>query len=263
MHPARASALLAICLSCAASIAEERPAAAPVRAPAKPVPFDPAGFVAPFQLPADCELAARGAARRNPDEGWQGLRACVDRRGYRRGSGGFTELRGVLSSSWRDQLHRNRDAPALLARIVAERGGDVAADVRSIREAGLPIYDLSDVLEDPAEFKGKVVIARGKVERTRAGSGPKALLFSEWTVRGSEPRDPYANAFRPQNRGEGRENVLKPTGRRTLVRFAGDPTLVFRDTDLILLLRFDGADPDSPPLVTVLDSFKPAAILVD
>src|SRR5439155_24683069 len=73
-------------------------------------------FAEVVNAPQRCEAAAR--ALLPSAEAWIELWGCVH-------AGHFTALRELVSGAWDRELQTRPDAPLLLLRVIAERGGNV------------------------------------------------------------------------------------------------------------------------------------------
>src|SRR5258706_12044521 len=160
MHlPAWACVLLSGCAPLLAPEAAVRsdaccePAAPP--APAETLD-EGSDYAAAVYGPARCADAAARRLASDANEAWRQLRGCVDR-------GRFTALRNLLSGAWDHELQTRRDAPELLARVIAMRGGDVEADLRLLHERYVPLFSLAQALAQPERFRGTLVIVRARV----------------------------------------------------------------------------------------------------
>lgn len=180
--------------------------------------------------PERCEAEARARMATSRDEAWRALWRCV-------AAGRFTALRAVLDDAWDRELRTRLDGGVLLARVIAERGGDVARDLPLLHERNLPVFSLTQALARP-ELRGALVIvrarvsARGLVDETR-------LAGQSWQPRWREL------------------NVDVPTGARALAALETDP-LLDPDEPVVLLARFDGPRDDGWPRLTVLAHFRPS-----
>jgi hypothetical protein len=130
--------------------------AASTEAAAKPVatkPISAREYAARFPSDVDCAAEVQRLGKRNVDLALQLLRACVER-------GDFRRLGAVVDGDWVPALVRRPEAPALCARVVAARSGDVDADVMACQRAGYAVATLEQLSADPEKAAGRFVIAR-------------------------------------------------------------------------------------------------------
>lgn len=114
-----------------------------------------------FRRSFDCGLAAR-AERPGTERAWHALQACVRR-------GDFTHL-AELVADFHEDLAVRPDAPALLARVIASRGGAVREDVRLLRENGIGVFDLKSAMLQPEVYRGKLVLFLAQLEASEDGA---------------------------------------------------------------------------------------------
>jgi len=170
--------VLLVCLatvSCATTepIAVATPPPGPTRMHA--VAFNPAAFAKEQLSPSECEKAARELRQTQPNDAWAALVACAQRDRWPRGE--FTVLDRVTGGFWDDDLQRRPDAPWLIARMIAQRGGDVEGDILVAQKSRVPIFTLAAALRQPDVYKGRWVIVRGSLEDLKSnGSGTAAML---------------------------------------------------------------------------------------
>ena len=181
-------------------------------------------------------------------------------------AGHFTALRQVLSGAWDRELQTRADAPLLVARVIAERGGDVDGDLALVHGRRVPLFSLSQALAQPERFRGALVIVRARVSlhgvlsETRLVGRTQEIQIGpvERTVRWAPP--PYnedTRFFRTRPRAT---NFDVATGQRVLA-VTDDPFLDEGETQVVLA-RFDGLrDGDAWPVVSVLQHFAPSATL--
>jgi len=207
-------------------------------------------FAAGVEGPARCAEAAASAA-----DPWTRLWECVQR-------GRFTALRELLSGAWDHDLRTRSDAPRLLLRVIAERGGLVDEDLQRLHELQVPIFSLSQALARPRLYRGALVIVRAKLsyhgvlEETRVVSrtteaqvGLASVARGPWGVARERVTDPRW------------VNLDVPTGQRVLALIDSDPFLDAGDP-VVILARFEGLrDGDGWPELSVLGHLKPAAML--
>jgi hypothetical protein len=208
--------------------------------------------------PERCEAAARARLPSSADAAWRALWQCV-------ADGQFTALRLILEDPWDHELRTQKDAPLLLARVIAERGGNVESDLRLLHERRLALFTLSQALDRPALYRGALVIVRarasahGLLDETRLVGQPWDVPVSPTervTTRAAAPFAAETERLLTRRRDY---NLDVATGTRALAGVERDPFIDSEDP-LVILGRFDGLrDSDGWPLVTVLDHFRPSA----
>lgn len=134
-------------------------------------PTAPPIYVAPAAQSLACERDARPLLSVDRREAWEWLKACVR-------AGRFIELRSLLDGEWDALLRHQPDAPSLLLRIVAERGGDVDRDLALLRERRIPLFTLAQALADPDLYRGRLVVARARV----ASRSPRRIVLEPTVV---------------------------------------------------------------------------------
>jgi hypothetical protein len=252
--------LLLLASGCAHVNPDEEPVA-PLQTPTDPAPGGQDGqgldFAVRVEGASRCEQAARSLLPASPDQAWRALWSCVC-------DGHFTALRNLTDGAWDHELQTRHDAPLLVARVIAQRGGDVESDLRLIHDHRVPLFGLHQALARPEQLRGAIVILRGKVspggvlDETRLVGlawdqplGPSELTL----VSGAWPYD--SRRLYTQRRGY---NLDIATGTRTLAQL-NDPFLD-ADDSVVVLGRFEGLrDGDAWPVVTVLEHFRPSATL--
>lgn len=293
----RRLALLPLALACATAQQPVPPAPTRLSAVATPS-FDARGFAAVQTTPNECEESARILQRTSRDDAWSALRACVERSRWPHGA--FTRLQTLIGGAWDEELKTRPDAPALVARVIAARGGDVAGDLPLAQRSRVPLFSLRAALEQPDLYKGRQVLLRGSLAELRAEGGRTTALLRESALRsatreyetGPKSRTEHeetitgAGGVRTARYGEfgGQgaanrsartdrstlarryENEKVLTGRQALGRLAQADPFLEPDREFVFLARFDGvraADDDTTlGLVTVLGYFEPAPLLV-
>jgi hypothetical protein len=230
-------------------------------APDPPLPPDAPGrdFAARVEGAARCEQAARTLLPDAPDEAWRRLRACVD-------EGHFTALRSLLEGAWDRELATRADAPLLVARVIAQRGGDVDDDLRLVHERRVPLFALSQALARPELYRGALVILRARI--SAHGVLDETRLVSQLHEVPLGPTDRIVTHAPPPWSSDSRRlvsvrrayNVDVTTGRRVLG--ALDDPFVDDGDSLVVLGRFDGLrDDDGWPAVSVLAHWLPSPTL--
>jgi hypothetical protein len=217
-------------------------------------------FAARVEAPARCEAAARARLAVAPDEAWRGLWDCVLK-------GRFTALRPLLRDGWDHELKTRADAPLLMARVIAERGGDVETDLSMIHELRVPLFSLSQALARPDLYRGALVIVRARLS-SRGVLSETRLVSQSWDLPvGATERvvtraaAPFASDTRRFYTSRRSYNLDVATGARALAAVAQDP-FIDDEESLVVLGRFEGLrDADGWPLVTVLQHFRPKSLV--
>ena len=290
-------ALLPLVLSCAAVQQPAASAPAQVRAVA-PSAFDARGFAAAQATPAECEHSARLQQKTSRDEAWSALRACVERARWPHGA--FTALQTLIGGAWDEDLKARPDAPALVARVIAARGGDVDGDLPLAQRSRVPVFSLRAALGQPELYKGRYVLLRGSLADLRSEAGRSTALLSESALRSAAREFETGTKARTERNetttasgelrtaawgdaaGQGSvarsgrtdrstiarrfENERVATGRQALGRLAQADPFLEPGREFVFLARFDGvraADDESTlGLLTVVSYFEPAPLLV-
>jgi hypothetical protein len=250
---------------------------------ARPSRFDPNVFAAQFVRPSDCERSAREMQFSSRERAWAGLKACINR-------GNFLLLRQLANPAWTHDLQTRPEAPELLTRMVAKRGGAVLMDLQMLQEQRVPIFTLSDATEEPEVYKGRYVMFRAKVNERRSEGRTftarlgETMLQSEvfefpvglarrststTTIGGNVRGRPFPGEVSGSvtlsrdatsySSGRRFENVVVETGREALVRLPEVDPFLEPGKEFIVLARFDGvrttassASDDDPEVVPVL-----------
>lgn len=221
--------------------------------------------------PLDCERRARALRSQDRNAAWAALKGCAAR-------GHFTQLHAVVAS-WGDDLRERPDAPALLAQMVAARGGNVRLDVRVIRDAKIPVFTLRDCITQPQLYEGRYVMIRGTLDEVRTSGEAVAARLTESMLQAEEWEVPigqirrkvattrYGGSISGQTTtlGNGKaggqldvsgddyemdvarryDNVLVGTGRDAVIRIGTPDPYLENGRDLVILARFDGVRPSS------------------
>lgn len=236
-------------------------------APAQP-PFDARTFAARHRTPAQCEAAARRLQPESRDVAWEALRACVD--GMH-----FTALQAMLGPAWAQELQTRPEAPGMLARVVANRGGSIEGDLRLLHERRIPIFGLEAAMTQPETYKGRYVLFRAQVGDLRTDGDNKPTV---WLVEHSlgavaveqrvglasrrETSTTWSGSVGGQTEALGAgmlggkvgreerelttatvpnyDNISQETGREALGRLANPDPFLAPGRDFIILGRFDG-----------------------
>lgn len=226
------------------------------------------GFAARYSKPVLCEAEARRRMEQSREAGWAAIKACV-------AGTHFTMLRTLLEEAvWLQELRTRRDAPLVLARVVAHRGGSVDGDLRLLHEKRLPIFGLASAMAQPEAVKGRYVLLRAKVKKfdrqgeetvvrlaeqklesvgTDVQVGEAPVVERESSQRGwivgnagmlgrADLRGQVDTSTREAQRTTVRhfDNVPADTGREALARLARPDAFLSVEQEYILLARFDG-----------------------
>ena len=89
-----------------------------------------------------CELTARALRAKDKQRGWAVMEQCISRPD-------FNDLELLLSPPWIEEVKRHPDFGALVAHVIAVRGGDVTYDLRLCRRAKLPLFSLKAAVNEP------------------------------------------------------------------------------------------------------------------
>jgi len=229
--------------------AREHPNSAPVAPPPRQesaVARNADALAARIKDDIACDQEARTVELDRDAEGaWALTRACARR-------GKWSNLRDFLRRH-RGDMQRAEDI-ALLAQVVASRGGDFRADLPGVREAGWRLYALADVLggaEVPPQpwtvFRARLGVEKGTEQ------GLRVIELAE-ERRGSEDINEYAVLHRPSTNSiavldlgrVGSQDFFEPTGVVVKGRFARGVAPPTGDVARIFLGRYvpatDGTD---------------------
>jgi len=217
-------------------------------------------FAARVEAPARCEQAARSRLADAPDEAWRALWGCVCK-------GRFTALRNLADGAWDHELKTRPDAPLLVARVIAERGGDVDRDLALLHERRVPLFGLEQALARPELYRGALVILRaslsphGILDETRLVSQTWDLPLGPTERIVTRAPAPFGADSRRVVTSPRAHNIDVATGTRALARVEGDPFLD-GNQPVVVLGRFEGLrDGDAWPVVSVLEHFTPSAVV--
>jgi hypothetical protein len=244
-------------------------------------PFDPGAWVAMQDAARDCEQSARSIRKDNPEEGWQAMRACVEKGKFARGAK-FVELEQVVNN-WASELTARPDAPSLLAQLIANRGGDTDGDLVQLQDNRVPLFTLSAAMQQPAVYKGRLILLRAQVRTTKlpdekAPSTPGVTLVLDesafQTVRAQNTRvlgsgykaTPFSSGYHEERDvTDNNNNASRPTGRSVLGRMPEADPFLQTQRDFLFLARFDGVAKEEArtvAVVTLIKYFAPKAMLV-
>ena len=290
--------IVVLFLTAACATAETPISPAPARLeivpPRQPPPFDARAFAADQLSPAECESAARQMHQNNADQGWAALSACVERTRWPRGE--FTLLERLTGGFWDLDLQTRSDAPRLVARVIALRGGDVEGDIPLAQKSRVPLFTLAAALRQPDVYKGRWVLVRAAVSEMKQNAayvretslratarevqvGPirRTDHSSSTAVSADVQTTHYGNArggaqINSNDRTEHSlvkqkfENERVETGRQAVGRLAQPDPFLEPDKDFIFLGRFDGVRPgeDEAPvaLLSIAGYYRPNALLI-
>jgi len=161
--------------------------------------FDARAFAASQPSPFDCEGAARRLRDTAPDQAWAALVACVERQGWPRGD--FTYLERITSGYWDQDLVSRPDAPRLIAKIIAARGGDVEGDIPLVQKSRVPLFTLAAALRQPDVYRGRWVLVRGALSEIRQEAGKPAAMVRETSLRATAREVQVGNTSRISSAG--------------------------------------------------------------
>lgn len=151
----------------AAAVAPAAPAAKPVDPGVANASRNPARYASGFPRAEFCEEEARRLRKLSPDTGWAVLKACV-------AQGRFTLLSRLIGGGWDKDLQTRPEASVMLARVVANRGGDLEGDLAAIRKQRIPLFPLGPSVLHPDVYKGRLVLFRAQVKEVKLGQGKAA-----------------------------------------------------------------------------------------
>jgi len=271
MSSSRLLAILALgalsTLGCASSASSRKEAwVTPSPAPL-PRKFNADFFASQFVRPADCERASRELQNSSRDAAWASLKACISRHP-------LLSLRQIASPAWAADLQGRPDAPALLTRLIAQRGGAIVNDLEMLHEQQVPLFTLGDGLAEPELYKGRYVLFRAKVTEMREDGGIFTAKMDETELRSesfdvpvglarhTSSQKTYSGAVQgnlgplgPSSLGgtvgtghdtvtrdsiRKYDNVSVETGREALMRMPEANPFLEPGKEFIVLARFDG-----------------------
>src|SRR5205085_2152162 len=131
------------------------------------------------------------------DQGWDGLKACIERTRWPRGE--FTHLELITRGAWDRDLQSRPDAPQLIAKMIAMRGGDVEGDLAVAQKSRVPIFSLQAALRQPDVYKGRWVVMRGALKDIRQEAGKAAAMVSETSLRATSREVQVGNITRHES----------------------------------------------------------------
>src|SRR5438874_2166705 len=301
MRPLLALPCALIACATAEPIATPAPPSGPTRLealPRPPPPFDAKGFAADQLTPLECEKSARQLYEIRPDQGWAALVACVERSRWPRGE--FTHLELLTRGTWDQELQTRPEAPRVIAKVVALRGGDVEGDIPLVQKSRVPLFTLAAALRQPDVYKGRWVLVRGALTEIRQEAGKPAAMVRETSLRATAREVQVGNVSRWDRsstasaqsevattrygnaRGSSRyasngrsefstvkqkfDNERVETGRLAIGRLAQADPFLEPEKDFLFLGRFEGTSPgrDQQPvaLLSIAGYFQPNALLL-
>lgn len=257
---------------CATSRATEEDVRDSPPPPSKPVtelppdPFNPQTFASQYSSPASCERQARRYLPNSRDDAWAALKACVN-------GTHFTQLQALTSRTWNNEIRTRPEAAALLAKVIAMRGGSVEGDLRLLNEQRLPIFSLSAAMAQPDTYKGRYVVVRAQVGDVRTEDTKPTVWLVEQELGSVASEQQVGVAVRKDNSsiyagnvsgetvlGGGNiggslskskssrdsstvlryDNISNDTGREALGRLPKADPFLAPGRDFVILARFDG-----------------------
>ena len=290
--------LLALAAACATTEPPVPPQPTQLRAAPAPPPFDARQFAAEQLTPQECEAAARRLHATNPDQGWQGLVACVERTRWPRGE--FTNLELLTHGEWDGDLATRPDAPRLVAKVIALRGGDVEGDIPLAQKSRVPLFTLAAALRQPDVYRGRWIVVRGALSDMRQDGARAAALLKETSLRATSREVQVGTMQRTdrtashtlsgqvkttrfgdaqgsaqvQTRERTERSTLKQkfenerieTGRQAVGKLAQADPFLEPDKDFVFIARFDGVrtddDEQQVALLSIAAYFQPNALLI-
>lgn len=297
---------LALLISCAGASPSLEPAPqAPTKLTAAPppamheAPFDAKAWVADQVTAIECEAAARRIREVNAQQGWEALRACIEKTRFARGA--FTHLNLLTSGAWDEDLRSRPDAARLIAKVIALRGGDVEGDLPTAQKSRAAVFSLAAALRQPEVYKGRWLVLRGRVAEMRSEGNATTALLSESSLRSTAKETPVGLKFKSEQEtsysGSGEvkttrygnaqgsmqsnsssrssysqvktswENEKFATGRQALGRLTQPDPFLEPNKDFVFLARFDGvrsnAEGEELALISIVNYFQPNALLVE
>jgi hypothetical protein len=256
--------------------------------------FDARAFAASQPTALECEAAARRQRDASADQAWAALVACVERTRWPRGD--FTYLERLTGGFWDHDLATRADAPRIVARVIALRGGDVEGDLPLVQKSRVPIFTLAAALRDPSVYKGRWVLVRGALTGFESDAGKPAARVRETSLRGTAREIQDGATSRWDHSGtttvnknvqtshygsatssrqvsttsrseysrvkQKYDNERVETGREALGRLPQADPFLEPDKDFVFLARFDGVSQGTLAVLSIAGYFQPSALLV-
>jgi hypothetical protein len=231
-----------------------------------PDPLNAQTFAAQYPNPNVCERQARRYLSLSRDDAWAALKACIE-------GTPFTSLQALMSGAWSQELRSRPGAAALIAKVVAHRGGSVEGDLRLLNEQRLPIFSLAAAIAQPDTYKGRYVLVRAQVgdmrtaeekptvwlveqglgsvaseqqvgiaTRTDSVSTTSGNVGGETTLGGGNVSGSLAKDKTTRNSHTilRYDNISSDTGRAALGRLQKADPFLAPGRDFVILARFDG-----------------------
>jgi hypothetical protein len=234
--------------------------------------FNPKAWVSWQDAAAECEASARAMRDTSQDEAWQALKACIELGRFSRGP--FTQL-NLLTSYWEDELRSRPDAIRLIARVMANRGGDVDGDISRIQGIRVPIFTLKAALAQPEVYKGRYVIIRGKLTDVKLEAKSATAMLDEMSMKpvdlkrvGQDDRfiATQVFAYKVQDEHRFNENAMNPTGRKAIGRLPEADPFLEPDREFVFAAKFNGArtsnEEQKLAILDILGYYRPAALVL-
>jgi hypothetical protein len=259
----------------------DKPAAAPVAlAPTRSGSVSPGGksnfnakvWVSWQDAAADCEASARAMRDNSAEEAWLALKACIELGRFNRGP--FVQL-NLLTTYWDEELRTHPDAVRIIARVIANRGGDVDGDISRVQAVRMPVFTLKAALSQPEIYKGRYVIIRGKLTDVKIEPKSATAMLDEISMKAADMMRMGQDArfiatrhdvFKVNDEHRFAENVMNPTGRKVLGRLPEADPFLEPDKEFVFVGRFDGAKASNEDqkvgLLNVFGYYRPAALVV-
>jgi hypothetical protein len=224
--------------------------------------------------------------------------ACIERSRWPRGE--FTHLELLTRGTWDHELQTRPEAPRVIAKIVALRGGDVEGDIPLVQKSRVPIFTLAAALRQPDVYKGRWILVRGALSEIKQDGTKAAALMRETSLRatsrevqdGAISRYDHSSSSRgsaevqtsrygnargsAQYSSNGRseyskvkqkfENERVETGRRAVGKLPQADPFLEPEKDFLFLARFDGVNQgqDQQPvaMLSIAGYYQPNALLI-
>ncbi|MDP1829377.1 MAG: hypothetical protein Q8L48_39290 [Archangium sp.] len=170
------------CAGCVTTPPPPKMSASEAFAPATVQPVDaaqaraalgsPKDWARQFRRDIDCERNANELKVHNGREvAWTYVVACISK-------GGFTQLESLVDH-WDEELRARPEAPALIAQILASRGGHLRVDLEILQQKRIPVFDLASALKQSGAFKGRYLVFVAKISEAKEKKGKTELVLLE------------------------------------------------------------------------------------
>jgi hypothetical protein len=238
-----------------------------------PRKFDAAAWVSEQRIGTECEETAYALRRQAPNRAWLALKACVELGRFRHGER-FVQI-GLLISHWAEELSTRADGPRVVARVIANRGGDVEGDLLRFQDARVPIFNLAAAIAQPALYRGRLVMIHAKVSHINAdGDGAATLNLSEVSFRSVSnfrtrvaAGGSYLAGWEHYTTIDNESNVTYRTGREGLGKIPQADPFMQPEREFVFLAKYEGNRPDDSgqqiAILTVLSYDVPTAYMVE